>query len=110
MYVFFELICIVVYSFYTSHECLGFLRGCMIMTIHPDELNHIISDPSAMYHAPEDVLVDARLSRDQKIAVLKQWAYDEKEIEVAEEENMRTDATTTILHQVLIVLRQLEHP
>lgn len=81
----------------------------MAMTVDFDEFNQIISDPSAVYKAPEDVLVDARLSREQKIAVLKQWAYDEREIEVAEEENMRTEAKSTILHQVLIVLRQLEH-
>lgn len=79
------------------------------MTVDKTELERIMADPSATYQAPEDVLLDARLSREQKIKVLKQWAYDEREIEVAEEENMRTEAKSTILHQVLIVLHQLEH-
>lgn len=79
------------------------------MTVDPTEFERIMADPSAHYQAPEDVLVDARLSREQKIAVLKQWAFDAREIEVAEDENMRTEAKPTILHQVLIVLHQLEH-
>ncbi len=79
------------------------------MTVDPTEFSHIMTDPSAAFQAPEDILLDARLSREQKIAVLKQWAFDAREIEVAEDENMRTEAKPTILHQVLVVLHQLEH-
>ena len=78
------------------------------MTIDPIEFEHIMADPSAAYSAPEDVVTDTRLSREQKIKILKQWVYDEREIEVAEEENMRPEAKPTILDRVLIVLHRLE--
>lgn len=78
------------------------------MTIDPAAFEHIMSDPSAAYTAPEDVVADTRLSREQQIKILKQWAFDEREIEVAEEENMRPEAKPTILGRVLIVLHQLE--
>lgn len=78
------------------------------MTIDPAEFEHIMADPSAAYKAPEDVPADNRLSYEQQIKILKQWAYDEREIEVAEEENMRPEAKPTILDRVLVVLHQLE--
>ena len=45
-------------------------------------------DPSSAYHKPSDILKDDKLSRDEKIDLLKRWAYDEREKAVAEEENM----------------------
>ena len=39
--------------------------------IKDTEFEHIMNDPSAAYPMPDDVLRDTRLSRDQKIAVLK---------------------------------------
>ncbi len=75
-------------------------------TITPAELEQIMIDPSAAYVAPEDVLHDKRLSREQKKMVLKLWAFDAREIEVAQEENMRGDASP--LRQVLLALRKLE--
>lgn len=78
------------------------------MSMGTAEFEKIMSDPSAGYKGPEDVVVDERLSREQKIAVLNQWAYDEREIEVAEEENMRSDARSTRLRQVLLVLHKFE--
>lgn len=77
-------------------------------TISANEYERIISDPSSCYQIPEDVLLDKRLSREQKIAVLKQWAFDERELEVAEEENMRGDSEPLVLDQVLIALHKLE--
>lgn len=76
--------------------------------ITKDEFEQIISDPSSNYQVPKDVLLDERLSREQKIDILKQWAFDERELEVAEEENMRGDSTPLVLDQILIALHQIE--
>lgn len=79
-----------------------------MLTITAVEFERIISDPSASYREPYDVLQDARLSREQKITVLKQWAFDEQELEVAEEENMRGAPAPLVLDQVLMALHQIE--
>lgn len=68
------------------------------------EVDRILADPSSSYAAPEDVLLDERLSREQKVSILKLWAFDAREIEVAQEENMRGDASP--LHQVLQALKK----
>lgn len=73
------------------------------------EFQKMLDDPSASFKTPEAVLDDNRLSREQKIQVLKQWAYDVREMEVAEGENMRGDSSSLILHQILLVLHQVEH-
>lgn len=72
------------------------------------EFDRIISDPSSSYQFPQDVLLDERLSREQKIVVLKQWAFDERELEVAEAENMRGDSRPLVLDQIMLVLHQIE--
>lgn len=77
-------------------------------TITKDEFERIISDPSSSYEFPQDVLLDERLSREEKIVVLKQWAFDERELEVAEEENMRGDSAPLVLDQIMIILHQIE--
>lgn len=73
------------------------------------EFERIIADPASAYGVPEKVLVDERLTKAQKIAVLKQWAFDAKELQVAEEENMRGNSKPTLLHQVLVVLHKVEN-
>lgn len=73
------------------------------------EFDRILSDPSGHYKVPEKVAYDHRLSRAQKIMVLKQWAYDVHEMEVAQEENMMpSDSDELILDQVMRVLREVE--
>lgn len=72
------------------------------------KFERIITDPAANYKCPEEVLVDGYLSREEKILVLKQWALEQRELGVAEEENMRGDFQPTLLQQILIVLHQLE--
>lgn len=67
----------------------------------------ITSDPSAHYRVPEDVVKDERLTKAQKIMVLKLWAFDAKEIEVAQEENMIGEASP--LQQILLLLRDIQN-
>lgn len=46
-----------------------------------------LSNPASVFASPKNVL-ESDLAREQKIRVLRQWEYDEREREVAEEENM----------------------
>ena len=78
----------------------------MAKHIDKKEYEHIINDPSAVYSKPEEVAHDERLSLEQKISILKQWAFDAREIEVAQEENMIGPASH--LRQILLVLNKLE--
>jgi hypothetical protein len=45
-------------------------------------------DPSKVFASPEEVLQHDEFNRNQKIEILRRWAYDARELEVAEEENM----------------------
>ena len=47
-----------------------------------------ISNPSNEFACPDDILCEQSLTREQKIKILRQWEYDARELEVAEEENM----------------------
>lgn len=40
------------------------------------------------FSRPEDVAESPTLSPEQKLRILRQWEYDARELEVAEEENM----------------------
>lgn len=67
------------------------------------------TDPSKVFKHPHDVVEDTSLSRKNKIDILKQWAYDEREIAVAEEENMQAHDNRhgIILDEVLKALMEL---
>jgi hypothetical protein len=67
-------------------------------------------DPSKIFTRPIDVIKDKSLLREEKIDILRRWAYDEREKAVAEEENMRANDTAqnNILHENLICLLQLK--
>lgn len=45
-------------------------------------------DPRAHFGSPMDVVRAAKLSREDKLAILKSWELDERELQTAEEENM----------------------
>lgn len=66
-------------------------------------------NPSAFFKAPSNVLESVELSKDDKISILKQWAYDEREKEVAEEENMAGSVNGgSRLHDILEALLTLQ--
>lgn len=78
-------------------------------TIDRAILSRILTDPATVYQYPHAVLSDDRLSREEKIQVLERWAFDARELQVAEEENMGPgDAQPTYLHDVLVALDQLK--
>lgn len=66
-------------------------------------------DPSSVFQRPHDVVDEDTLSRADKIDILRRWAYDEREISVAEEENMQSnsDQHQIILDEVLKSLLEL---
>ncbi len=45
-------------------------------------------NPGSVYKNPRDILTDETITKSQKIDILERWAYDERELSVAEEENM----------------------
>lgn len=76
------------------------------MSISQGEFDKISDDPSAYYDKPEAVLEDKRLSHCQQIAILKLWAFDAYELEVAQSENMR--GAPSPLQGIMEVLRKLQ--
>lgn len=81
-----------------------------------EEIKH---NPANYYKHPHDVIEDETLPRKLKIDLLRRWAYDEREISVAEEENMisQDNHHAIILDQILEALLELgirsdeeEHP
>ena len=58
------------------------------MTKDAARLRAALLDPGAVFGSPEEVERDARLSQDDKLAILKSWEEDARELAVAEDENM----------------------
>src|SRR5215475_12887192 len=52
----------------------------------------LVGDVSKHFATPEALLAEHDLSRDQKLALLRQWEYDLHLLQVATEENMTGDA------------------
>ncbi|HZA53594.1 MAG TPA: hypothetical protein VE616_05025 [Candidatus Udaeobacter sp.] len=52
------------------------------------EFEKALLDPGLAFKTPEEVLKRNDLSRDQKIKILRQWEYDVREMQVADDENM----------------------
>ena len=52
------------------------------------DIEKAILKPNSEFACPEDILCEQSLTREQKIKILRQWEYDARELEVAEEENM----------------------
>jgi hypothetical protein len=65
-----------------------------------------LQDPGLVFKTPEDIFRNRQLSRQQKIKLLRQWEYDVREIQVAEEENMNgpQPATLASIHEALNAL------
>ena len=57
------------------------------------DIKRLMLDPTKVFADPSEVVADLKLTRDQKIEILRGWEYDAHELEVAEEE-----AGMTVLH------------
>jgi hypothetical protein len=66
-----------------------------------------MKDPAAQFASPAEIVADAGLSDAQKIALLRQWEYDESELAVATEEGM-PGAERSLLQEIAAALAQLD--
>jgi hypothetical protein len=63
-------------------------------------------DPGSVFESPEELREHPGLTKEQKIEILRRWAYDASELAVAEEEGM-TGGEPSHLSRVLSVLDTL---
>lgn len=63
-------------------------------------------DPGSVFVSPEQLRDHPRLTLEQKIEILRRWAYDASELEVAEEEGMM-GGETSLLDRILSALNDL---
>jgi len=70
------------------------------------DMEQAVLDPGSVFATPETVLVHDGLSKQQKIEVLRRWAYDASEVSVAVEEGM-PDGENDLLNRILVALDQL---
>lgn len=75
------------------------------MTIDP-WVQRALLDPPTVFDAPADVVSDPRLTKTQKVEILRRWEYDACEISVAEDEGM-TSRDGRILREILLALESL---
>ena len=73
------------------------------------DLEQALLDPTAVFKGPEQVLQRDDLSGEQKAAILRRWAYDARELEVAEDEGMR-EGEPDVLDRILRALAALKAP
>ena len=71
------------------------------------DIDKAMFDPTAVFRAPEEVLWREDMSREQKIEVLRRWAYDARQLQVADEENMGGQQPD-ILDEILRALHALD--
>lgn len=64
--------------------------------------------PSSVFSSPEQVLQETRLSKEDKIIILRNWAQYEQEKLAAEEENMPGIENSDKLSVIYKVLSSLE--
>jgi hypothetical protein len=72
----------------------------------PTTLEEMLSNPAAAFAAPEDVLAEPGLTREQKIQLLKLWQNDAAEGEVATEEGMPGN-DEGLLRPILLALHRV---
>lgn len=70
------------------------------------DLERALLDPGAVFARPESVLRRAGLAPDQKIEILRRWAYDAAEADVATEEGMPGN-DNDLLRRILLALEEL---
>ena len=75
------------------------------------DIEKVIYNPASIFKTPYEVLTtEFPLSKAQKIELLERWAYDVREREVAESENMHSESEVDILDDILVVLGKLKNP
>lgn len=70
------------------------------------DIDRAMLDPAGVFKVPSEVLQSSDLTKEQKIKILRQWEYDARQLEVAEEESMIGN-NSHLLDQVQKALREL---
>jgi hypothetical protein len=70
------------------------------------DIKKALADPGLAFKIPKNVLQNTELSREQKIAILRQWELDARRLQVTDEEST-TDGEPAQLGAVLEALRAL---
>jgi hypothetical protein len=70
------------------------------------DLEKALLDPTLVFAKPIEVIARDDFTRDQKRAILQRWAYDARELEVAEGEGM-VGGERDLMDQVTAALREL---
>lgn len=83
--------------------------------MEPIDVERAQLDPGSVFAEPEQVLAHPGLDRETKVAILRRWEYDARELQVAEEEGMLGDEGTKLqrIRRALAELgteRPAEHP
>jgi hypothetical protein len=73
------------------------------------DIEKALVDPGLMFKTPQELLANNELSREQKIAILRRWEYDVRQLQVAEEESMEGPQPVS-LPAVLKALRDIGAP
>ena len=71
------------------------------------DLRKALLNPALVFLGPEEVLERDDLTREQKIEVLRRWKFDALQLQVADEENMRSEQSSDLLDRVLQSLHSL---
>jgi hypothetical protein len=71
-------------------------------------LKQALLNPSSVFSAPIDVLLNTSITREQKIEILKHWESDMREVFVAEEENMLGKGVLKMFEQIREALHTLD--
>ncbi|MFZ2100105.1 MAG: hypothetical protein WAU86_06025 [Oricola sp.] len=74
-----------------------------------DLYQQALADPAAVFATPEAVVEDDRISRGQKIEILRRWEYNAAEEDVALEEGMPGNETD-LLRRILVALGAVVGP
>lgn len=71
------------------------------------DYDEALRDPAAHFADPASVVDAGALTTEQKIALLRQWEYDESEMAVATEEGM-PGGESSVLQQIAAALAVLD--
>jgi hypothetical protein len=70
------------------------------------DLEQALLNPGSVFASPQQLVLHRGLSKQQKIEILRRWAYDASEDEVALEEGM-PDGESDLLRRILLALNEL---
>lgn len=77
------------------------------------DVNAAAINPTKFFKTPRDVLIHSKLTREDKLKILRQWEVDARLLEVAEEENMgdgESDQLAAIVNALIALDDESKRP